>query len=497
MNISNRPNTAPSLPSSHINSHENVREEELLPIRVGIPDEFQCPLSRELFDDPVVAADGYSYERRYIEYAASHSRTRQGDGGFFFPSPMTRELISTIFYNNRYLKDAISSWQFKENVYRRKFQSMEEEMRSIELAYNLYCEMRDEKQRSRASALETELSDIERHLESELSAARQKREETLSISTQYFGHLVVFLESLLKNICFARKLTTNSNITLNESITLLHDAKVISLEESEVLHNARELNNKSKHSIRFRPKFSEDDVYGLITDARKLLQLLTEPRAQAHSQSQAVEAEVAVGGRMTTAASTRNTGTALVVESKPTISEERVGTAATGTIAAAGTAASGRGSPGRSSSEGRKAGGTPKAAPALVPAASPFAAPSLNSPSHPPAGAPYPLRTLRDAVDSDCPDNAYSLGKRMVYLALCNTLIEEIRSYLSRGGGPLPAERMRSWLLLQVHGRILNNSVIIFTTLQNGEVPPYVRDFMVENELIEDERVRPVTFQVE
>lgn len=32
-----------------------------------VPEEFVCPITRELFDDPVVAADGVTYERRAIE----------------------------------------------------------------------------------------------------------------------------------------------------------------------------------------------------------------------------------------------------------------------------------------------------------------------------------------------------------------------------------------------------------------------------------------------
>ena len=33
----------------------------------GVPDGFICPLSLEIYEDPVMAADGFSYERREIE----------------------------------------------------------------------------------------------------------------------------------------------------------------------------------------------------------------------------------------------------------------------------------------------------------------------------------------------------------------------------------------------------------------------------------------------
>ena len=33
----------------------------------GVPDGLICPLSLEIYEDPVMAADGFSYERREIE----------------------------------------------------------------------------------------------------------------------------------------------------------------------------------------------------------------------------------------------------------------------------------------------------------------------------------------------------------------------------------------------------------------------------------------------
>ncbi|XP_062862561.1 WD repeat, SAM and U-box domain-containing protein 1-like [Trichomycterus rosablanca] len=68
-----------------------------------IPDEFLCPITRELMRDPVMAADGYSYERAAIESwitTGNHS------------SPMTNlPLHSTVFTPNRTLKMAIGRWK--------------------------------------------------------------------------------------------------------------------------------------------------------------------------------------------------------------------------------------------------------------------------------------------------------------------------------------------------------------------------------------------------
>ncbi|XP_056145600.1 WD repeat, SAM and U-box domain-containing protein 1-like [Lampris incognitus] len=66
------------------------------------PDEFLCPITRELMKDPVIAADGYSYEREAIEsWIRAKNRT----------SPMTNlPLQTTMVTPNRSLKMAILRW---------------------------------------------------------------------------------------------------------------------------------------------------------------------------------------------------------------------------------------------------------------------------------------------------------------------------------------------------------------------------------------------------
>ncbi|KAK5619748.1 hypothetical protein CRENBAI_008095 [Crenichthys baileyi] len=69
----------------------------------GIPDEFLCPITRELMRDPVIAADGYSYEREAIE---SWINTKNRS------SPMTNlPLLTTLLTPNHSLKMAISRWK--------------------------------------------------------------------------------------------------------------------------------------------------------------------------------------------------------------------------------------------------------------------------------------------------------------------------------------------------------------------------------------------------
>ncbi|XP_069717850.1 WD repeat, SAM and U-box domain-containing protein 1 isoform X1 [Phaenicophaeus curvirostris] len=73
-----------------------------LSVAVPVPDEFLCPITRELMKDPVIAADGYSYEREAMENWLSNKRRS---------SPMTNlPLPSPLLTPNRTLKMAISRW---------------------------------------------------------------------------------------------------------------------------------------------------------------------------------------------------------------------------------------------------------------------------------------------------------------------------------------------------------------------------------------------------
>ncbi|XP_041663784.1 WD repeat, SAM and U-box domain-containing protein 1-like [Cheilinus undulatus] len=67
------------------------------------PDEFLCPITRELMKDPVIAADGYSYERESIEsWIRGKNKT----------SPMTNlPLQTSMLTPNRSLKMAITRWK--------------------------------------------------------------------------------------------------------------------------------------------------------------------------------------------------------------------------------------------------------------------------------------------------------------------------------------------------------------------------------------------------
>ncbi|XP_012582345.1 PREDICTED: WD repeat, SAM and U-box domain-containing protein 1 isoform X2 [Condylura cristata] len=73
---------------------------EVKSLSSGIPDEFICPITRELMKDPVIASDGYSYEREAMEnWISKKKRT----------SPMTNLVLSSMVLTpNRTLKMAIN-----------------------------------------------------------------------------------------------------------------------------------------------------------------------------------------------------------------------------------------------------------------------------------------------------------------------------------------------------------------------------------------------------
>ena len=87
--------------AAHVAELETAHQAELRRLKGllaerGVPDGLICPLSLEIYEDPVVAADGFSYERREIEnWFARGNRT----------SPKTNEeLPHTFLVPNRDLK---------------------------------------------------------------------------------------------------------------------------------------------------------------------------------------------------------------------------------------------------------------------------------------------------------------------------------------------------------------------------------------------------------
>jgi hypothetical protein len=56
-------NDIPKIPKRSSGTSSN----QLLQERFAIPDEFLCPISREVMDDPVLACDGFTFERNEIE----------------------------------------------------------------------------------------------------------------------------------------------------------------------------------------------------------------------------------------------------------------------------------------------------------------------------------------------------------------------------------------------------------------------------------------------
>jgi uncharacterized Zn finger protein (UPF0148 family) len=80
--------------------HEEVAS-AFCPLCVPSPDEYVCPITHELMEDPVVAQDGFSYERKAIEDWFRRSAS----------SPKNGIHISTMVFPNQNLKSIISTWK--------------------------------------------------------------------------------------------------------------------------------------------------------------------------------------------------------------------------------------------------------------------------------------------------------------------------------------------------------------------------------------------------
>lgn len=67
----------------------------------NIPKEYICPISSDVMKDPVVASDGFTYERRYIQEWITCNKAR---------SPMTNQPLSRLLlFSNSTLKSLISN----------------------------------------------------------------------------------------------------------------------------------------------------------------------------------------------------------------------------------------------------------------------------------------------------------------------------------------------------------------------------------------------------
>lgn len=74
--------------------------------KVSRPSEHLCPITQDVMKDPVVAEDGFSYERAAILKWVSEHHT----------SPMTRKAMSGTFHPNQSLKQLIEEWNPKQTL---------------------------------------------------------------------------------------------------------------------------------------------------------------------------------------------------------------------------------------------------------------------------------------------------------------------------------------------------------------------------------------------
>ncbi|XP_063174402.1 WD repeat, SAM and U-box domain-containing protein 1 [Candoia aspera] len=99
------------LRSKVLRNIEELRN-EMKSASLDIPDEFLCPITKELMKEPVIAADGYSYEKEAMENWIIKKR---------HSSPMTNlPLQRLVLTPNRTLKMAINRWLETQPKYNEK-----------------------------------------------------------------------------------------------------------------------------------------------------------------------------------------------------------------------------------------------------------------------------------------------------------------------------------------------------------------------------------------
>jgi hypothetical protein len=76
------------------------------PKPVETPKEFICPITLEIMGDPVVLADGFSYERQAITEWMSSNRI----------SPMTGTVVEKTIIANTILRTLINDWRAANGV---------------------------------------------------------------------------------------------------------------------------------------------------------------------------------------------------------------------------------------------------------------------------------------------------------------------------------------------------------------------------------------------
>lgn len=81
------------------------------------PHEYICAISKNLMDDPVVAADGYTYERKDIEEWIHRSKNRPNSKGWKSPKGGILVCVDHQLIPNRDLKSLIFDWKQKHPQY--------------------------------------------------------------------------------------------------------------------------------------------------------------------------------------------------------------------------------------------------------------------------------------------------------------------------------------------------------------------------------------------
>ncbi len=91
-------------------SNKNTNIEE-------IPAPYRCPITMEVMKDPVIAADGVTYEREYIQEWFIQQKNSFGRNNADVISPLTgKTMVHTNLTPNIKLRQAIEIWKETNNL---------------------------------------------------------------------------------------------------------------------------------------------------------------------------------------------------------------------------------------------------------------------------------------------------------------------------------------------------------------------------------------------
>ena len=191
-----------------------------------VPTHLTCPITMELFEDPVVASDGHIYERKAITTHLESSKV----------SPMTREKLTNTNYlpTNRHLLDAVIF--YKENVQNNGTESSKKQRTDhTDSVFNYdYIEKEKEKEKRYFSEIWVQ----QKQILFELNCSSDEYELNVCIQSDFFIDVSQFEKTYRYKKKNLYKMNTKDISKVKEATRLLKNAleKKVDKQKLEVLY---------------------------------------------------------------------------------------------------------------------------------------------------------------------------------------------------------------------------------------------------------------------